>query len=143
LGHTGGDLTIAVPDAHVLFCGDMLWRKVPPNLIDGSVKEWETTNADFTRIADANRIAYVPGHGDVADVKDVEDFRAYLLDLRRLTAQGRKAGLKDDALAQAVTPKLKALHPDWTISDRSAAFEVRYMAQELAGTKRRPVPQPD
>ena len=88
-------------------------------------------------------IVYVPGHGDVADVKDVRDFRAYLLDLRRLVADGRKRGLKDEALAADVTPKLKALHPDWTISDRAAANEVRYMDQELAGTKKRPVPQPD
>jgi hypothetical protein len=38
---------------------------------------------------------------------------------------------------------LKALHSDWTISDRAAAAEVRYIDEELAGTKRRPVPQPD
>ena len=35
----GGDLTVAVPDAKVLFTGDMLWRKVAPNLIDGSVAD--------------------------------------------------------------------------------------------------------
>jgi hypothetical protein len=91
---------------------------------------------------DAAHTIYVPGHGDVADVKDVVEFRAYLLDLRRLVAEGRKAGLGEDALAQSVAPKLKAGHADWTISDRAAAAEVRYMDQELAGTKRRPVPQP-
>ena len=143
LGHTGGDLTIFVPDAKVLFAGDMLWRKIPPNLIDGSVREWAATDADFAAMPDAAQTTYVPGHGDIADLHDVTDFRAYLLDLRRLVSEGRKAGLKDDALAQYVTPKLKALHPDWTISDRAAAFEVRYMADELAGTKRRPIPRPD
>src|SRR4051812_33652709 len=117
LGHTGGDLTIAVPDAKVLFCGDMLWRRIPPNLIDGSVREWAATDADFVRIPDAAQTRYVPGHGDVADVGDVKDFRAYLLDVQRLVGEARKAGLKDDALAQAVSPKLKALHPDWSISD--------------------------
>ena len=142
LGHTGGDLTIAVPDAKVLFTGDMLWRKVPPNLIDGSVKEWTATDADFTAMPDAAHTIYVPGHGDVADVKDVAEFRAYLLSLKRLVGEGRKAGLKDNALVQSVAPKLRALHPDWTISDRAIAAEVRYMDQELAGTKERPVPQP-
>ena len=73
----------------------------------------------------------------------MRDFRAYLLDLRRLLTEARKSGLKDDALAQSVAPRLKALHPDWQISDRSAAAEIRYMDQELAGTKRRPVRQPD
>src|SRR5207248_8231335 len=114
-----------------------------PNLIDGSVKEWLATDAEFARMPDAAHVTYVPGHGGVADVHDVEAFRAYLLDLRKLVSDGRKAGLKDDALAQAVTPKLRALHADWAISDRAAAAEARYMDQELAGTKRRPVPRPD
>jgi glyoxylase-like metal-dependent hydrolase (beta-lactamase superfamily II) len=143
LGHTGGDLTIFVPDAKVLFTGDMLWRKVAPNLIDGSVSEWAASDAAFAAMPGAAAIRYVPGHGDVAGVKDVEDFRAYLLDLRRLVGEGREAGLKGDALTQQVAPKLRALHPDWTISERAAAAEIRYMDQELSGTKKRPVPQPD
>jgi glyoxylase-like metal-dependent hydrolase (beta-lactamase superfamily II) len=142
LGHTGGDLTISIPDAKVLFTGDMLWRRVPPNLIDGSVAEWTATDADFEQTPDAAHMTFIPGHGDVANLRDVEDFRSYLIDLRRLVAEARKAGLGGDALAQAVTPKLRTLHPDWTISDRAAAAEVRYMADELAGTKRRPVPVP-
>jgi glyoxylase-like metal-dependent hydrolase (beta-lactamase superfamily II) len=142
LGHTGGDLTISIPDAKVLFTGDMLWRKVPPNLIDGSVAEWTATDADFEQTPDAAHMTFIPGHGDVANLRDVEDFRSYLIDLRRLVAEARKAGLGGDALAQAVTPKLRTLHRDWTISDRAAAAEVRYMADELAGTKRRPVPVP-
>ena len=142
LGHTGGDLTVFVPDAKVLFTGDMLWRKVPPNLIDGSVAEWTATDADFEHMPDAAHITFVPGHGDVANVGDVQDFRSYLLDLRRLVGEGRTAGLERDALAQSAASKLRRLHPDWTISDRAAAAEVRYMADELAGTKRRPVPVP-
>jgi cyclase len=143
LGHTGGDLIVAVPDAHVLFTGDMLWRKVAPNLIDGLVKEWAATDADFERIADAAQTTFAPGHGDLADVADVRGFHAYLLDLRRLVGAGRKARLKGDALVQSVAPKLRALHPDWTINDRAIAAEVKYMDAELAGTKKRPVPQQD
>lgn len=141
LGHTGGDLTVFVPDSKVLFTGDMLWRRIPPNLIDGSVREWLATDEDFERMADAAHVTFVPGHGDVSGLADVEDFRAYLLDLRRLVGEGRRRGLTADALAQYVTPKLKALHPAWPISDRAAALEVRYMDQELAGRKPRPVPQ--
>jgi glyoxylase-like metal-dependent hydrolase (beta-lactamase superfamily II) len=142
LGHTGGDLTIYVPDAQVLFAGDLLWRKVAPNLIDGSVQEWSDTDAGFANFPDAVHTTYVPGHGDVADVKDVREFRAYLLDLRRLVTDGRKTALKDAALVQFVAPKLRALHPDWTISERAITAEVKYMDEELAGTKKRPVPEP-
>jgi glyoxylase-like metal-dependent hydrolase (beta-lactamase superfamily II) len=143
LGHTGGDLTLSVPDAKVLFTGDLLWRKIAPNLIDGSVKEWTATDSEFEAMSDAAHMAFVPGHGDVADLQDVKEFRKYLADLRRLVMDGRKVGLKGDVLAAAVTPKLRALHPDWTISERAAAAEVRYMDEELAGTKRRPAPATD
>ncbi len=143
LGHTGGDLIVAVPDAKVLFTGDMLWRKVAPNLIDGSVREWTATDADFLGIPDAEHTTFVPGHGDVADANDVREFRSYLIDLERLVTHARKAGLKGDTLAHDVAAKLKALHPDWTISDRAAAAESRYMDQEYLGTKMRPIPQPE
>jgi glyoxylase-like metal-dependent hydrolase (beta-lactamase superfamily II) len=127
----------------VLFTGDLLWRNVAPNLIDGSVKDWAATDADFAAMPDAANTTSVPGHGDVANREDVLNFRAYLLDLRHLVSDARKSGLKDDALAQTVAPKLKAAHPEWQISDRAAAAEIRYMDQELAGTKHRPIPQPD
>jgi len=143
LGHTGGDLTIFVPDAKVLFTGDMLWRKVAPNLIDGSVAEWTTTDAAFIAMPDSAHMTYVPGHGDVADRADVEEFRGYLVDLKALVNQARKTGVKGDALAASVAPRLKANHPGWTISDRAAAAEIRYMDEELAGTKKRPVPAAD
>ena len=140
LGHTGGDLTVSIPDAKVLFTGDMLWRRIPPNLIDGSVSEWLATEAGFERMAGTT---FVPGHGDIANAKDVAEFRTYLTDLRRFVIDGRKAGLKGDALVQAVAPKIRAAYPDWTISDRAIAAEVKYMDQELAGTKTRPVPVAD
>ena len=143
LGHTGGDLTVYVPDANVLFAGDMLWRRIPPNLIDGSVKEWSATNTDFLKLPDAAHTAFVPGHGDVAGAQDVADFRAYLADLKKLVGEARKHGLKDDALVQAVAPKMRESHPDWKISDRAMAAEVKYMDQELSGTKKRPVPVAD
>jgi len=88
-------------------------------------------------------MTYVPGHGDVADRADVEEFRGYLVDLKALVNQARKAGVKGDALVASVAPTLKANHPGWTISDRAAAAEIRYMDEELAGTKKRPVPAAD
>lgn len=143
LGHTGGDLAVFVPDARVVFTGDLLWRKIPPNLIDGSVEEWVATDADFASMPGAANTIYVPGHGDVADLKDVRDFRGYLIELRNLVSAARQAGLKENALVDAATHKLRAAYPDWSISDRAAAAEIGYMNEELAGTKRRPVPQPD
>lgn len=60
-GHTGGDLAVSVPDAKVLFCGDMLWRRVSPNTIDGTVSQWIDTVASFQRLPDASETTFVPG----------------------------------------------------------------------------------
>ena len=139
-GHTGGDLAIIVPDAGVVFTGDLLWRKIAPNLIDGSVKEWLATDERLATMPRAAQIHYVPGHGSVAGLSDLENFRAYLIDLQRLVGVGRRSGLEGSSLVGSVMPRLKALYPDWAISDRSATAEIFYMDQELSGTKRRPVP---
>jgi cyclase len=140
-GHTGGDLVVGVPDARVLFCGDLLWR-MPPNIVDGTMSKWIETDRSFEQLPQAASMVFVPGHGDVATVKDVAIFRGYVADLMSLTAAGRKAGLKGDALAADVIPKLKVLHPDYPTPTRVLSREVTFMEQELDGTKRVPQPVP-
>jgi glyoxylase-like metal-dependent hydrolase (beta-lactamase superfamily II) len=142
-GHTGGDLVVGVPDAKVLFCGDLLWRKYPPNIIDGTVSKWIATVTDFQHLPNASAMTFVPGHGDVANVQDVADFDAYLTELSADVAAGRAAGLTGKDLSNAVVPKLKARFGDWEYLDRSAPTEVGYMDAELAGTKRVPIPTGD
>ncbi len=143
LGHTGGDLVIAVPDAKVLFCGDLLWRRTSPNIIDGTVSQWIATDDAFQHLPDAAAMTFVPGHGDLATVKDVADFETYLTDLSAMTAEARRTGLSGDALAAAVKPRLKARYGDWDGFDYFAAKEIGFMDAELAGTKRVPTPRDD
>ena len=42
-GHTGGDSVVWVPEAQVVFCGDLLWKDHIPNLIDASTSVWIKT----------------------------------------------------------------------------------------------------
>ena len=140
-GHTGGDLVVGVPDAKVLFCGDLFWR-TPPNLVDGTVSKWIATDRSFEQLPDAASMVFVPGHGDVGTVKDVAIFRGYLTDLQSLTAAGRKAGLEGGGLAADVVAKLKKSHADYPTPTGVLTREVAYMEQELDGTKRIPQPAP-
>jgi cyclase len=140
-GHTGGDLVVSVPDAKVLFCGDLLWR-MPPNLVDGTVSKWIEADRSFEQLPDAASMVFVPGHGDLATVKDVAIFRGYLTDLRSLTAAGREAGLKGDGLAADVVAKLQASHHDYPTPAHVIARDVTAMDEELDGTKRLPQPAP-
>jgi cyclase len=138
-GHTGGDLIVAVPDAHVLFTGDIVWNHTGPTTIDGTVSKWTEGVAQLEKMPDTT---FVPGHGDVASAKDLDDLRVLFEDLMRLTREARAAGLSGDALVQATAPKLAALHPTWPRIERNAPYIVAEMDQELAGTKRVPQPAP-
>ena len=42
-GHTGGDSVVLIPDAKVVFAGDLLWRDIVPTLVDASTKPWIDT----------------------------------------------------------------------------------------------------
>lgn len=135
-GHTGGDSVVWIPDARVVFCGDMLWKEHIPNLIDASTKPWvESLDAMQKDYAPAT---WVPGHGDIASVQDVLVFRKYLADLRAAVRREQAAGKSGNALVAALLPGLKASYGKWGFFADYAAADIEQTAQELLGTKRLP-----
>jgi glyoxylase-like metal-dependent hydrolase (beta-lactamase superfamily II) len=131
-GHTGGDVLVFVPDANVMFTGDMGWAKTLPNLVDATVNDWiPSLDKILTNHANAK---FVPGHGDVATSAELRDFRDYLDDLRSRVKKGITDGL---TIEQA---KEQAKLPD---KYKSFAFQnfaqpnVEDMYKELKGTKTR------
>ena len=143
LGHTGGDLIVTVPDSKTVFCGDILWRHVSPNIIDGDVASWISTVARMQHATNAEDTVFVPGHGAVATVNDVSDFQHYLGDLRTVVSRERERGLSGEALVDAALPEFVKLHGDWESFAYFAPLELGYMDDELAGRKRRPQPVAD
>ena len=90
-GHTGGDVLVFVPDANVMFTGDMGWSRTLPNLVDATVNDWVPS---LDRILSNHATAkFVPGHGDVASAVEIRDFRDYLDDLRSRVKQAIADGL--------------------------------------------------
>jgi glyoxylase-like metal-dependent hydrolase (beta-lactamase superfamily II) len=67
LGHTDGDLVVVVPDADLLFVGDLLESAGPPWFGDDCYPdEWGTTLDGVIGLMTASTLA-VPGHGDPVD----------------------------------------------------------------------------
>lgn len=129
-GHTGGDVLVFVPDANVMFTGDMGWAKTLPNLVDATVNDWIPS---LDRIlANHASAKFIPGHGDVATASEMRDFRDYLDDLR---SRVRKA-IADGMTIDQARDQLKL--PD---KYKSFAFQnfvqpnVEDMYKELRGTK--------
>lgn len=139
-GHTGGDLVVAVPDARVVFCGDLLWRRIVPNTIDASIGPWIETEKAFEAMPDAAATVFVPGHGELSSHDDVAAFRGFLSDLLSETTAAHGDGLRGQALVDHVLPRLRARYGDWWLFDVFAARAVMGTAAELDGVKRRPEP---
>ena len=138
LGHTGGDSVVVVPDANVVFSGDLVWHKHLPNLIDASTGPWIKTLD--TLLAEHPSATFVSGHGDISTADDVRNFRGYLVTLREAVSKAQAAGKSDDELVKDVTAQLKPKYGDWGFFDYFVAKNIQQTADELAGKKK--VPQP-
>ena len=129
-GHTGGDTLVFVPDANVVFMGDMGWSKTLPNLVDATVNDWiPSLDQILSRYGSAK---FIPGHGEVAAAAEMRDFRDYLDDLRSRVKKGIGDGLTiEQAKAQLKLPdKYKSF-----AFQNFAQPNLEDMYKELKGTK--------
>jgi cyclase len=129
-GHTGGDVLAYVPDADVLFTGDLVWRKTLPNLIDATVADWiKTLDLLLDRYPNAK---FVAGHGEPGNAADVREFRGYLENLRDRVQKAIADGLTLDQAKEQLT--LPDAYKDFAIQS-FAKPNIESMYKELKGTK--------
>ncbi len=129
-GHTGGDVIGIVPDANVVFTGDLGWSKTLPNLVDATVNDWVPTLDQLLKEHPTSK--YIPGHGNVAEAAEIKDFRDYLDDLRARVKQGIANGLTVDQAKQQLT--LPEKYKTFAFQ-QFAGPNVEDMYKELNGTK--------
>jgi cyclase len=129
-GHTGGDVFAYVPDANVVFTGDLGWSNTLPNLVDATVTDWVPTLDKI--LGQYPNAKYVPGHGNVAEASDIKNFRDYLDDLRTRVKQGIADGLTLDQAKQQL--KLPEKYKSFAFQN-FATPNVQDMYKELKGTK--------
>jgi len=136
LGHTGGDSVVIVPEAKVVFGGDLFWQHHLPNLIDASTQPWLETLDKL--IAEQAAATFVSGHGDTGTVADVKDFRDYLAALRQAVAKAQAEGKSGADLTDAVMAALKEKYGKWGFYDYFVKRNIEQTATELKGTKKVP-----
>ncbi len=129
-GHTGGDVFAYIPDANVVFTGDLGWSKTLPNLVDATVNDWIPTLDKI--LSQYPTAKFIPGHGNVAEAAEIKDFRDYLDDLRTRVKQGIADGLTVDQAKQQL--KLPEKYKAFAFQN-FATPNVDDMYKELTGTK--------
>jgi glyoxylase-like metal-dependent hydrolase (beta-lactamase superfamily II) len=133
--HTRGDQIVYLPDANVLFTGDLAEEKTfpifpwfPPNDMDIDGANW--IKALDECLALEPRIV-VPGHGEIGDAAILTDVRDYIADVARRVKQAAAAGRSDDQMIAELSPSIKAAHPDWHFPEW-IDFAIRYFSARQA-----------
>lgn len=129
-GHTDGDSLVSVPDADVLFGGDIFQKATVPNLADADSQAWVRTLDDLARRFPTATL--IPGHGGVARPLDMRSLREYLVVLRLAVAEALQQGRSGATLSEEVVPMLSSRYRSWNWADH-IADNVAQMEKELTG----------
>jgi glyoxylase-like metal-dependent hydrolase (beta-lactamase superfamily II) len=115
--HSKGDQVVTVPDAGLLFTGDLaetgqfaIFPWFPPHDTDVSGLRWIEVMAGLA--ADAPRVV-VPGHGAAGGPEVLEGVLAYLRELRDETWVRRDSAMSQDSITEEVRALLIERHPEW------------------------------
>lgn len=138
LGHTGGDSVVEIPDANVVFGGDLVWQKHLPNLIDATTDAWIKSLDDL--LQQHPTATFVSGHGDIATPQDVRDFHDYLIFLRDTVSKAQAEGKSGQQVVDAVLPQLQEKYGTWGFFKAFSSRNILQTAAELKGEKKIPVP---
>lgn len=116
-GHSLGDQVIEVPDADILFTGDLveagqfaIFPWFPPHDTDVSGIGWL---AIMERLAAEQPRTVVPGHGEIGSGRLLADVRDYLRLLRDETWARSDSAVSEQTIIDEVRAVMLARHPDW------------------------------
>ena len=131
--HTHGDQVVSVPDAKLVFVGDLAEERIfpifpwfPPDDADIDAVNWARVLRCWRQ---AGQTIVVPGHGSVGGTEILAAVRNYIEDLGPRVAARLGAGDSVEAIVSALGPKVRAEHPDWD-SPEWIDFAIRYFADK-------------
>jgi glyoxylase-like metal-dependent hydrolase (beta-lactamase superfamily II) len=132
--HTRGDVLVWLPDARVVFTGDILFIGMHPIVWDGPIANW---TAACERILALDAAVIVPGHGPLTDAAGVRATLSYWQRILDAARAGRAAGAEPQAVAADL---LAQRFVPWTEAHR-LAVNVDTAYRDLSGdtSKRDPV----
>ena len=115
--HSLGDQVVTVPDAGVMFTGDLVEARqfaifpwFPPHDTDVSGTRWLSV---MEELREENPGTVVPGHGEAGGPGLLTDVRDYLRLLRDETWARRDSAMSEETIAEEVRAVMLARHPEW------------------------------
>jgi glyoxylase-like metal-dependent hydrolase (beta-lactamase superfamily II) len=119
--HSKGDQVVTVPDAGVLFTGDLveagqfsIFPWFPPYDTDVSGLRWIEV---MRRLVATDPDVVVPGHGDISGPRLLADVRDYLELLRDETWVRRGSAMSQETIVAEVKALMIERYPEWVGQD--------------------------
>jgi glyoxylase-like metal-dependent hydrolase (beta-lactamase superfamily II) len=109
--HTAGDQLVLVPDAGVMFTGDLVENRFFPIVFGPADGPGWIETLETLRGLDASIV--VPGHGEVAGSELIDAFRAYLVDIRDSVAERAGRGEDVEQIAAELGPVVRERYASW------------------------------
>lgn len=129
--HTRGDTLVHVPDAKLVYTGDILFSSGHPILWEGPISRW----IDATRIIRELEVdVVVPGHGPMADLSHVARLSDYLTTVDREARARHATGM---SLLDAARDIALDAFDDWGEAER-LVVNVENVYRELGGPSHTP-----
>lgn len=128
--HTAGDAVVHVPDAGVVFCGDILFVGVTPGVWHGPVANWVRA---LDRCLEMAADTYIAGHGALgsrADLLALRDYFTWLMEAGREQHEAGR-GIRQAGRAMIGQPEFRRWR-DWQCPERLALNLIAYF-RELDG----------
>ncbi len=119
--HTAGDVLVHLPEDHVLFAGDVIFRDCTPLGWEGTFAGWI---AALERIVALSPVVIVPGHGPLCGVEGAEELVAYFhyveAEAGRCFARG--LSLEEAACAIELGPYARWNQPERLVFNLARAY---------------------
>lgn len=100
-GHTEEDIVMWLPEEKILFAGDLLFVERHPWMGDGFVNEWI---AYLETLKLLNPVIIVPGHGPVAQVRQLDILVHYFQTILALVDDAVKRGVTKEEFLKTPVP---------------------------------------
>jgi glyoxylase-like metal-dependent hydrolase (beta-lactamase superfamily II) len=138
--HTPGDLVVHVPDAHTVIAADVLFIGATPVMWTGPVQRWL---AALERLADSGAQTFVPGHGPVCAIAEIERLADYWRWLEPAARRRLAAGAAPGAVARELVlgDEIAARGFAGWLDPERAVISVRTIDAHRRGVARPPRPR--
>jgi cyclase len=132
-GHTSNDIVAHIPDAGVLFAGDLVFNGGTPFVLMGSVAG---TLEVLRSVRALNAETIVPGHGHPGGPELIDHTESYLKWIQDLAREGHAAGLSPLEVARETD---LGPYQDWLDAERIVGNLHRAYAEERGGPRGEPL----